>query len=494
MTSASRPSKRPQSPLARPSAQHLAKEAQYGKIPAAKRPRTVVTAGQQAPTRVATPDELEPGTLILYWDGWRGQIRDAFHPLDQFWVTDEESGDIVRDEDGNIVEFKAHELQIPAPLGSLGAAMGGEGPCGGVLLLGTEAHMTRILSHFGTPPVNGRQNPQQILAIPCNWCDPDKLQQTFASAVEESVVEFARTQRQDIDVAVRTFHLRQAVLQLGEDLQKLEDYFLLASVQVPFGWQEIESKVSQHVRYLRQEVWNQVDVCISANGAGSAEDTQEVVSQRALGETCGVEVSDVLWDSQVQAGLRRALDVPSLPLQFTDACAALVSVVMLPADATITTIKGVLCFGEAPGVDYTAQALSGRAGAAADAAEEAEADAELAGRPPARSAKAPPAKSDSGAGGAGRAPQGGAAQVHGKTIQEWESEQDEFAGPKLPPNWLRIKSRTDGRVYYFNKKTQQSTFELPLPDGWTKHVSNSTGKTYYFHAGRRASTFERPTE
>ncbi|CAE7447854.1 unnamed protein product, partial [Symbiodinium natans] len=116
--------------------------------------------------------------------------------------------------------------------------------------------------------------------------------------------------------------------------------------------------------------------------------------------------------------------------------------------------------------------------------------------------------------------------VQGKTVREWEAEQNEFSNqPTLPSGWLRIKSRTTGEVYYFNKITQKSQFEMPkkveeptpkkvakqaegapakgtapaqgrkaedLPNGWTKHISKRNGKVYYFHKATNISQYYRP--
>merc|ERR1712187_119598 len=62
------------------------------------------------------------------------------------------------------------------------------------------------------------------------------------------------------------------------------------------------------------------------------------------------------------------------------------------------------------------------------------------------------------------------ASVGGKTLAEWEREQSQFADlPKIPPEWLRIRSKSTGEVYFYNKNTRESTFDLPkfpLPPGW----------------------------
>merc|ERR1712039_821525 len=126
---------------------------------------------------------------------------------------------------------------------------------------------------------------------------------------------------------------------------------------------------------------------------------------------------------------------------------------------------GILLINEFQGSDYTAikgPTVGGGASAASDA---------------------PIGAERTSATSAGR--DGGGQNVQDKTVSDWEGDQAEFAHlPPLPPGWLRIKSRSSGQTYFFNKRTQQATFdmpEFPLPEGWTKQVSKSTGKTYYFN-------------
>lgn len=84
----------------------------------------------------------------------------------------------------------------------------------------------------------------------------------------------------------------------------------------------------------------------------------------------------------------------------------------------------------------------------------------------------------------------------GLTVQYWAENQQQFAQlPKLPENWIRIRSNGTGRVYYVNTMTGKSTFVEPdeLPAGWTRCVSRSTGKAYYFNVLQNRSVFDRPT-
>jgi hypothetical protein len=96
----------------------------------------------------------------------------------------------------------------------------------------------------------------------------------------------------------------------------------------------------------------------------------------------------------------------------------------------------------------------------------------------------------------------------GRTASEWAANQEQFAHlPPLPPGWLRVMSRSTGKLYYCYPETGETTFAEPtgpppsmtgendnLPPGWTKMVSNSTGRDYYWHAGMQKSTFEFPTQ
>mmetsp|Transcript_21649 Transcript_21649/g.47128 ORF Transcript_21649/g.47128 Transcript_21649/m.47128 type:complete len:1001 (+) Transcript_21649:353-3355(+) len=82
------------------------------------------------------------------------------------------------------------------------------------------------------------------------------------------------------------------------------------------------------------------------------------------------------------------------------------------------------------------------------------------------------------------------------TIEDWAENQQQFAHlPPLPPNWVRIRSKKSGQIYYVNTRTGHTQFNEPsdLPVGWTKVVSRSTGRVYYFHALRNVSTFDKPT-
>lgn len=95
----------------------------------------------------------------------------------------------------------------------------------------------------------------------------------------------------------------------------------------------------------------------------------------------------------------------------------------------------------------------------------------------------------------------------GKTASEWADDQSQFSHlPPLPPGWLRVLSKSTGKIYYCYPETGETTFTEPtgpppsvkaseqLPPGWTQMISRSTGRVYYWHAELQKSQFEVPTE
>merc|ERR1711957_349614 len=94
----------------------------------------------------------------------------------------------------------------------------------------------------------------------------------------------------------------------------------------------------------------------------------------------------------------------------------------------------------------------------------------------------------------------------GRTASEWAADQAQFAHlPPLPVGWLRVVSRSTGKLYYCYPETGETTFQEPtgpppsianakqLPYGWVELVSRSTGLTYYWNAELQKSQFEVPT-
>lgn len=438
---------------------------------------------QAAEDDAANRADFEAGSSVLYWDGWRGTISDEFADLDEFWVASEESGEIVRDEQGDIVHFKSAELQLVAgpPIAPVNPIE--KGSPGGVILIGDERQMMKILAHFGTPETNERHQPQVLLAFPCDKLEENSILTDANQGIEDGVRKLANTLREDIHVGVRAYHLKQAVRELGADLLRMEGFFLLSSVSLPYSWDDIEQVKGWQKRW-RRDICNQIDVGTSARGLHAPGDsTAADTARRVLGTELGIALSLVLWDPEVQANIRRMLDI-DLPLSITDVNGGEIVVLLLPSDAMMTIDSCVLSFTEAPDAEYLAE------GGEEDG-DDVDLDAVRAVEEP--SPPTPP-----------RAATQSPAGPQGKNIAQWEKEQAQFADlPKLPPDWLRIKS-SSGEVYFFNKKTQKATFDLPesspapssppLPAGWTKQVSKSTGKPYYFHSARAKSQFNRPTE
>lgn len=270
--------------------------------------------------------------------------------------------------------------------------------------------------------------------------------------LDESLVELARSLRPDIHVKVRAFHLKQAVEQVGPDLNKLDGYFCLAALTLPFGQQDIKASMGWEKRW-RSEVRCQIDLGVTAEGAFAKGDrSPEDTAKRALREYCNMSLSEKLWEETVQLGLRKEAGV-DIPLKYWDGPDAKVFVIMLPSSSTSTVTEGVLHFysGGASGAPAKAPQSSGSR------------------------------QSSSG--------------DHERTASEWRDMQGQFKHlPKLPKGWIRIKSKSNGDVYFYNLETSKSSFEIPLPDGWTKQVSKSTGKSYYFNARKKQSVFEYPAE
>lgn len=427
----------------------MAMAARHGKRPVevGAPPRKMGRVEQGIP---AQPKDLEVGTAVLYWDGIRGTVRDAYGPLNEFWIIDEATNELVRDEMGSILAFKAEDLRLlapapaPQPLGQ-DEAPEQTGPNAGVLVIGNELQMLRILEHFGSPDQMKRHTPQQLLAIPCNMCDSAQLLRTAAEGVDDDVRNLAKRLRPDIHVALRAHHLKQAVEQLGKPLLGLEGFYALAAVMVPFSREEIEESTG-YERKVRRDICNQIDVCVTASGQHEAGERPPETARRVLGATCGICVADRIWDEAVQLAFRKKLNAEALPLKFMDANDSRIFVLTLPEDSVINVQDGILCFGEPPGM-------------------------------------------------AGLAPAEKEPKAEGKTVGEWEAEQAAFKDqPTLPAGWIRVKSRSSDEVYYFNKRTQEATFDFPLPNGWTKQVSKSTGKTYYFNAKLQQSQYTVPTE
>jgi len=83
-----------------------------------------------------------------------------------------------------------------------------------------------------------------------------------------------------------------------------------------------------------------------------------------------------------------------------------------------------------------------------------------------------------------------------RTVLDWATDQDRFAHlPPLQQGWIRVISKSSGKIYYLNTVTGNTTFTEPvdLPPGWEQVKSRTTGQTYYWNSELQKSQFERPT-
>mmetsp|Transcript_33287 Transcript_33287/g.75867 ORF Transcript_33287/g.75867 Transcript_33287/m.75867 type:complete len:435 (+) Transcript_33287:50-1354(+) len=413
-------------------------------------PKTKKAAGKSRP---ATLEELEPGVLVTTWDEWQGVVRDVDVQAKKVWCADAETGETAE------VAFRLDELWVmlkqPQPPKIL--LQNGFGSLVGCVLIGNEAQMMAILQHYGPPDTQRRRHPQQLLPVECTAVSPNR-EQLLAIAtegVDESVRARAGRLRGDIDPKLRASFLESAVQQLGQDLRRLKDLYLLAGVGVPFSRLDLESH-SGWERHWREQVCCQVDVGLTVCGPCEEEDDDlSTAAQRLFSASMGVVVHEMFWSKEVQFALREHLGV-NIPLKIKGPYGAKVFVVIMPDTAAAIGVRsGLLLFEEVP--------------------EEKE--------PEPAPAVAAQRASEPGIGG--------------KSIMQWKKEQVQFAHlPKLPPGWIRIRSRGSGDIYFYNYETKESSYEMPefpLPPGWTQHLSKSTGQTYYFNAEKKESSYKRPS-
>ena len=65
---------------------------------------------------------------------------------------------------------------------------------------------------------------------------------------------------------------------------------------------------------------------------------------------------------------------------------------------------------------------------------------------------------------------------------------------ELPKNWAIAKDDR-GDTYYWNKVTQETTYELPeaLPGKWKDAFDKKSGSPYYYHSRTQEVRWEKPT-
>jgi len=393
---------------------------------------------------------------VIYDGNTRGVVTDAFGPLDQFWVKDLETNDVVRQSDGDIQTFSASQLErapeVPAAKAiktGNAVAVGATVPKVGarVLLIGTEYQMLQIIEHFGPPDVHTRREPQMLLAVPCSSCrgGPDlerSLCEIASAGIDDSMFSLAQSLRPDLGsrITIRASLLKQAMEQLGPELAQLDDYYVLATVSLPYGWSTIEQNYGERRTHMQDERCH-IDLGVTAEGESiDGESSLDRTAMRVLGEACGIRMNEPVWEDEVQYRMRKLLSV-DVPLKYWDGPNAKGFVLILPSDLRATKQGGLLTFQE---------------------------PSQLAG--------------DNH-------------QVGGRSVAEWKSQQAEFAHlPRLPEGWIRIKSRSSDEIYFWNTLTKTSQYDHPLPEGWTKQRSKTTGKVYYFNVKKGQSVFVPPTE
>jgi len=410
-------------------------------------------------------------------------VSDSWVRLDKFWVKDDTTQEIVRHPNEEIVEFKSAELQV------IDAEVVEHARAAGIVLIGVEGQMQEILQHFGPPSPFKRRTPQQLLAVACSHSSPDLLTDIASQGVSDDVWKLARKLRRDVPMGIRISGFEQVTRRLGTDLQRMGTHYCMASVHVPWDWQSITESKSQEEEHQRTEVWNQIDLSITAMGEFQGEPSMESAARRALSDCCSIEVSDFICDYTVQERLRKELSV-DIPVHLEDDNGTSIIAVILPEDTVAARFRGVLCLSEASrgfvSTPAVVQASAANKGGEVDGPKMTQVSE--------NKASIPPVSQDSAADVAGKPD--GSTMVQGKTIAEWQEEQDQFDGePKLPPGWLRIRSRTTKIVYYFNMYTTEATFKLPklpLPNGWQEQKSKTTGQTYYWNRKEGKSSFEPP--
>jgi len=276
-------------------------------------------------------------------------------------------------------------------------------PAAGVLVIGTDAQMFRILLKFGPPDATERHKVQQLLAIPCRLCEPNLLLSAAEKGIESGIHDLARKLRPDISVSVRAVQLKRAIMQMGADFLHLDGYYCLSSVTMPFGLEDIKASVNNRERHVRKEVRNHIDLHVTASAQCLPGDVSpEATAYRALKESCGVRIAPEMWSEEMQMNIRRQLGI-DLALKLNSGNGSWVVVLVLPDDAVTSTHDGLLCFDPA------------------------------------------------------------ASLVHERGLPE---EMIVLAGPpELPADWLRVKSRITGQVFFFNMETQEAHLEQTIGTG-----------------------------
>jgi len=85
------------------------------------------------------------------------------------------------------------------------------------------------------------------------------------------------------------------------------------------------------------------------------------------------------------------------------------------------------------------------------------------------------------------------------SVKGWIKAQELLFGhmPPLPEDWIRIRSKSSGKIYQYNTETGESKEgaggSKSLPPGWKQMTSKSTGQTYFYNTNTGESRFEEPS-
>ena len=111
-------------------------------------------------------------------------------------------------------------------------------------------------------------------------------------------------------------------------------------VLLPYTLASLEDEgLKTYERYRRKNIGNQIGLCPTASVEHSATERSQAAARMALGQTCGIEVSDLLREEKVQREQRQQLDAEELALQVSDADGGKVAILLLPEDAVATKIQ-----------------------------------------------------------------------------------------------------------------------------------------------------------
>merc|ERR1719336_3867880 len=132
---------------------------------------------------------------------------------------------------------------------------------------------------------------------------------------------------------MRAQFLRQAIEQCP-DLALLEEYYALGSVTLPYGLSDIEASVGER-RKMMQDVRNQIDLGVTAEGECTEGETLQRTAMRVLAEQCRIRVSESIW-GEVQYRMRKLMEV-DVGVEYWDRDMAKCFVLILPSDLRVST-------------------------------------------------------------------------------------------------------------------------------------------------------------